>query len=45
MRQVTNSTFTDGLIMDLNPLNTPNNCLVDCLNGTIITYNGNEYVL
>jgi hypothetical protein len=31
--------------MDLNPLTTPNSILTDCLNGTIITYNGNEFVL
>lgn len=31
--------------MDLNPLNTPNTVLSDCLNGTLITYNGNEFHL
>nr|DAM35486.1 MAG TPA: hypothetical protein [Bacteriophage sp.] len=31
--------------MDLNPLTTPNNVLTNCLNGTLITYNGNENVL
>ena len=31
--------------MDLNPLNTPDTVLTDCLNGTIITYNGNEFSL
>lgn len=39
------NTFTEGLVMDLNPLTTPNNVLTNCLNGTLITYNGNEYVL
>lgn len=39
------NTFNDGLIMDINPIVTPNNALVNCLNGTLITYNGNEYVL
>ena len=29
----------------MNPLTTPNNVLTDCLNGTMITYNGNEFVL
>ena len=31
--------------MDLNPLSTPNNILTDCINGTFITYNGNEFSL
>lgn len=39
------NTFTEGMVMDLNPITTPNNVLTNCLNGTIITYNGNEYVL
>jgi hypothetical protein len=33
------------MVMDLNPLTTPNNVLTNCLNGTILTYNGNEYLL
>lgn len=37
--------FNEGLIMDLNPLTTPSNVMTSCLNGTIITYNGNEFVL
>lgn len=37
--------FSGGLISDLNPITTPNTVLTDCLNGTIITYNGNEYSL
>lgn len=45
MRKEGNNTFTDGLIQDLNPINTPNNVLTDNLNGTIITYDGNEYSL
>lgn len=45
MRKELNNTFTDGLIKDLNPINTPNTVLTDCLNGTILTYNGNEYSL
>ena len=45
MRQEGNNTFTDGLIQDLNPINTPNKVLTDNLNGTIITYDGNEYSL
>ena len=39
------NTFTDGMISDLNPINTPNTVLTDCLNGTLITYDGNEYSL
>lgn len=39
------NTFTGGLNTDLHPLTTPNNILTDCINGTIITYNGNEYIL
>lgn len=44
-RQEALNTFTEGMIMDLNPLTTPNNILTDCLNGTILTYNDNEFVL
>lgn len=33
------------MIKDLNPLTTPNSVLTDVLNGTIITFNGNEFVL
>lgn len=44
-RKETVNTFTDGLITDLNPINTPNTVLTDCLNGTLITYDGNEYSL
>lgn len=44
-RQETNNIFNEGLIKDLNPINTPNTALTDCVNGTIITYDGNEYSL
>ena len=44
-RKESSNTFTDGLIKDLNPINTPNTVLTDCLNGTLITYDGNEYNL
>lgn len=44
-KQVASNTFTEGLISDLNPLTSPNNILTDCLNGTLITYNGKEFVL
>lgn len=39
------NTFSDGLVLDLNPINTPNTVLTDCLNGTLITYDGNEQSL
>ena len=45
MRQATSSSFNEGLLMDMNPLVTPQTCLTDCLNGTLITYNGNEFTL
>ena len=44
-KQDTTNTFGEGMIMDLNPLVTPNNVVTNCLNGTLITYNGNENVL
>lgn len=37
--------FTEGMIKDLHPMNTPNNVLTDCLNGTLLTYDGNEFML
>lgn len=45
MRQEATNTFSDGLIQDLNPINTPDTVLTDNLNGTFITYDGNEHVL
>lgn len=45
MRQIANNTFTGGMQMDWNPLVQPNNTLSKCLNGTILTMNGNENVL
>lgn len=39
------NTFNDGLSKDLNLLLTPNSVMTDCLNGTLITYNGNEFAL
>lgn len=44
-RQETSNTFADGLNMDLNPINTPATVLTDNINGTLITYNGNELIL
>lgn len=43
-KEVTN-TFSEGIINDLNPINVPSNALTDCLNGTLITYDGNEFSL
>lgn len=45
MRKETSNQFTEGLVSDLNPINTPNTVLTDALNATIITYNGNEHSL
>ena len=39
------NTVNEGLVMDLNPVVTPNNVLTNCLNGTLVTFNGNENVL
>ena len=44
-RQEAINTFTEGMIMDLNPLTTPDSVLTDCLNGTLLTYNDNEFIL
>lgn len=41
----TTNTFTGGMVMDLNPQETPDNVLVNALNGTIVTFQGNEKVL
>ena len=41
----TTNTFVGGLVMDLNPSVTPNDLLVNCLNGTLVTFQGNENVL
>lgn len=44
-RQEATSIFSDGLMSDLHPINTPKSVLTDCLNGTYVTYNGNEFIL
>ena len=41
----TTNVFQDGMVMDLNPLITPNNVVSSALNATLITMNGNEYSL
>lgn len=43
--QVAKNHFTDGLVMDLSPESTPNNCLTNALNATYVTINGNELQL
>ena len=45
MKQTTQNTFSDGMNLDLHPIVTPNSVLTDNLNGTFITYNGNEFCL
>lgn len=44
MKQTTNQ-FTKGLITELHPLMTNGTQLTDALNATMITYNGNEFML
>lgn len=43
--QVAKNSFIDGLVMDLSPEITPNNCLTNALNATYVTMNGNELQL
>lgn len=45
LRQSQTNTFSDGLNMDLHPISTPNTIMTDCVNGTMITYNDNEFIL
>ena len=45
MKQEATNVFSEGLILDLNPLTTPNNVLTNALNATLLTFNGNEFVL
>ena len=42
--EVINS-FAEGLVSDLNELNTPSKVMTDALNATLITFNGNEFSL
>ncbi len=44
-RMTAPNTFTKGLIMDFNPTITNSNCLVNALNATLLTFNGNEMQL
>ena len=45
IRNETTSTFNEGMVMDFNPLTSPDKILTNALNATLITYNGNEYCL
>lgn len=45
MKQQTVNEFKEGLNLDLHPLVTPKTVLTDNINGTFITYNGNEFCL
>lgn len=43
--QIAKNNFTEGLVMDMSPEVTQNNCLTNALNATYITMNGNELQL
>ena len=45
MKKESINQFNDGMNLDLHPMVTPNSVLTDNLNGTFITYNGNEFCL
>ena len=45
MKKESVNTFNEGLNYDLNTITTPNNVLVDNVNGTFITFNGDELAL
>ncbi len=45
MKKETVNVFDQGLNKDLNPIVTPNNVLTDNLNGTFLTFNGDELSL
>ncbi len=45
MRKEAVNTFSGGLNYDLNPITTPNSVLTECINGTFITFNGDELAL
>lgn len=44
-RKQAENAFGKGLVMDSHPINADNNTLSNCLNGTLVTYNGNEMML
>ena len=45
MKKEAINTFQQGLNYDLNPITTPNNVLTDCVNGSFVTFNGDELAL
>lgn len=45
MKKESVNQFNQGMNLDLHPTVTPNSVLTDNLNGTFITYNGNEFCL
>jgi hypothetical protein len=45
MQKESTNTFSEGLVYDLNPLSTPNTLLTECVNGTFLTFNGDELAL
>lgn len=45
MKSASTNTFNDGLVRDLNELTTPDKVMTYCLNGTLVTFNGNEFSL
>lgn len=45
MKKETVNTFSGGLNFDINPIMMPSNTLTDCVNGTFITFNGDELAL
>lgn len=44
-RQGSSNGFSQGMIMDYDPMGTPNTALTNALNATFMTYNGNEGAL
>ena len=45
MKSAQVNSFTGGINTDLHPMLQPSDTLTDCVNGTLITYNGNENML
>ena len=43
--EIAQNSFNGGLLMDMNDTVVPNTVLTDCLNGTLITFDGNEFIL
>lgn len=43
--EIAQNSFNGGLLKDMHPTVTPNTVLTDCVNGTIITFDGNEFLL